>query len=269
MMCRVVTDPLLPLHGYAPREPLSAGEPTHNVQDIIPNILKEPLIYENRRDFIENVEEGAVRAGLASLFNIDFASTSAEGISLQSEKLKRYSLNNPEQIFEELMNNKDYARDVRKLLKKTTFGRAYLVVGFLTTEGSIWTQSQTRKTRFGFKVTLPVSETLGGPAVADPKVDASVSGASRQGLHMHVVKEEIFAVAYDVVKTSYRVDGQGRRVKIGRPLQTQTRLHFGDDSDSTSSDSSDDDDIAFVKGDVGSSEEEHGRSRLFDLETTD
>jgi hypothetical protein len=269
MMCRVVADPLLPLHNFAPLEPLSADEPTHNVQDILPNILKAPQVYENRRDFVESVQDGAVRAGLATLFNIDFASRSAEGISLQSEKLKRYTLNNPEQTFNELMINEDYARDVQGLLRK--FGRAYLVVGFLTTSGTIWAQSQTRGSTFGFNVTLPISETLGAPAPVDPNVDTSVSGASRRGLHMHVVKEEIFAVAYDVVKTSYTVDRRNRRVKkapvIGRALQARTRLRFGDDSDS--SDSSDEDDIAFVNGDDDSSEEEHDHSRCFDFAAAD
>ena len=260
MMCRVVENPLLPLHKYAPIEPLSEDEPTHNTQDIHPTILEEPLTYENRTDFIENIGEGVARAGLASLFNIDLASRSEEGLSMQSQKVKRYTLKNPELVFNKLMANEDYASEVRSLLRSTTFGKAYLVVGFYTTTGTIWTQSQRQSRTGGFKLAVPISKMVGdGTGLVDPHISTSVSRMTNQGLQMSVVQEEIFAVAYDVVKTSYR---KKKNPVIRGPLRNRSRLRF---SDSESSGDDEEDVVTQMKYELDSQEDVVAHSRYFDF----
>lgn len=260
MMGRVVKDPLYPLHRYVPEEPLSEGEPTHNTQDIHPTILQEPLTYENRTNFIENIGEGAARAGLASLFNIDLASRSDEGLSMQSQKVKRYTLKNPDLVFKKLMSNEDYASEVRALLRKTTFRKAYFVVGFYTTTGTIWTQSQRQSCTGGFRLGVPVSAMTGdGTGLVDAHVGASVSRTINQRLEMSVVQEEIFAVAYDVLKTSYC---RKKDPVLGGPLKSRLRLRFGDSDE----DSDEDDDVVTrMDYESDSQEDEVAHSRRFDF----
>jgi hypothetical protein len=140
----------------------------------------------------------------------------------------------------------------------------------------------------GVEVTLPV-QVLGSPlpGVGDPKIGPSVSISSRQGRHMHVVKEEIFAVAYDEVKTSYILDRSARKLKkmpvLGRAIRPSGRqLAFRQDSDSSdSSDSSDDEEdgaklddshtIEVVLVDEGDFEEDEffARSSYFDCDVGD
>jgi hypothetical protein len=257
MMGRVVKDPLYPLDKYVPEEPLSEDDPTHNTSDIHSTILPEPLTYENRTDFVENIGEGAARAGLASLFNIDLTSRTEEGLSMRSQTVKRYTLKNPEQIFDRLMTNEDYASEVRALLKKTTFGKAYFVVGFYTTTGTIWTQSQRQRCSGGFKLAVPISAMVGDAAgLVEPHASTSVSNVTTQTLQMSVVEEEIFAVAYHVLKTSWRIKGP----MLKAPLMNRSRLSFGD-SDSSSDE--EDDIIARLESDPQEEEESH--SRRFDL----
>jgi hypothetical protein len=142
------------------------------------------------------------------------------------------------------MENEHYAREVRELLKDTSFGRAYMVVGFLTTTGTVWKQTESRSVSAGVQVTLPV-QVLGSPlpGVGDPQLNPAVSNMSRQGRDMHVVEEEIFAVAYIEVKTSYILDRETRKLKktpvLGRAIRPSGR-QFAFRQDSDSSDSSDD-----------------------------
>jgi hypothetical protein len=258
MMGRVVKDPFYPLDKYVPEEPLSEDEPTHNTSDIHPTILQEPLTYENRTDSIEYSGESAARAGLASLFNIDLTSRTEEGLSMKSQTVKRYTLKNPEKIFDKLMTNEDYASEVRALLRKTTFGKAYFVVGFYTTTGTIWTQSQRQRRTGGFKLAVPISAIVGDAAgLVNPHTSASLSRVTTQMLQMSVVQEEIFAVAYHVLTTSWRKE-KGPTLK--GPLMNRSRLRFGD-SDS----SSDEEDDVITRMDLDPQEEEEAHSRRFNL----
>jgi hypothetical protein len=82
-------------------------------------LIATPQVHENRRYFLESIDEGAVHAGLASFLDVDIASKSRDGVSMQSNKVKRYTLKNPAKAFNDLMENTEYARDVQELLKDT------------------------------------------------------------------------------------------------------------------------------------------------------
>jgi hypothetical protein len=198
---------------------------------------------------------------------------------MQSGTVKRYTLNNPHQKFERLMENEDYARDVRELLKDTSFGRAYLVVGFLTTTETIWTQTESRSLSTGIKLMLP-AQVIGSPlpGTASPGLHPLVSTAKRQDQCMHVAEEQIFAVAYDVVKTSYGIDpfkkGLKKTPMLGSSVRPQGKS-FAFAGGSDSDDSSDEDDDEDAMGVVLADEEEEvdddfmGRSNHFDCEVED
>jgi hypothetical protein len=270
MICRVVADKLLPLHKYAPAKPRSA-------QDIVPDILPEPFIYENRKDFIESVDESAVRTGLATFLDIDFAARAKESVSLESKQIKRYTLDNPGNTFNKLMQNPEYAQEVREFLKET-YGRAYIVVGFLTATGTIWTTSKERHNSAGFRVTVPVSSFVAIPGFADPEIKPKASSMTRHERHENVVEEEIFAVAYDEVKTSYSFDRSARKIrrnpKLGRAVWTQGKaLGFSNDSDSSDDEDEDAEEeipnVMFVKSRPDSGDDAYGARNYFDCEMED
>ena len=120
MMCRVVQDKLLPLSKYAPFEPINQPEvPRHNTQDIIPNILPKPDLTNNRRDFLNTIQENTVKVYLKHLFGLDFIRSEHEQLFLESQKVNRYTLNNSDAYFKRLMENALYARDVQALLEST------------------------------------------------------------------------------------------------------------------------------------------------------
>ncbi|KAE8442426.1 hypothetical protein EG329_003384 [Mollisiaceae sp. DMI_Dod_QoI] len=164
---------------------------------------------------------------------------------------------NPEEIFDKLMINEDYASEVRALLRKTTFGKAYFVVGFYTVTGTIWTQSQRQRRTGGLKLAVPTSATLGDAAgFADPHASTFVTKVTTQTLQMSVVEEEVFAVAYHVLTTSWR--GEGPMLK--GPLMNRPRLRFGD------SDSSSDEEYDIItRMELDPEEEEEPHSRRFDF----
>ena len=247
MMCRVVFDKLLPLYKFAPSTPLSPNETPHNTNDIIPDILPSPSLTTNRKDFLETVRDSKLQASLTSFFGLDFGRSRQDRLSLETEQVKRYTLNNPGQYFEALMENKLYAQDVRKLLRSTHFGRAYLVVGFLTTSGATWVQKRTKENTTGGSVTIPISAIAGAPTGLDPTISPGISTSSNQERTMHVAEEEIFAVAYSVVKMSYSFDRKAagftkKTPVVGPPKRANARHHaFSRESDDEEDKGSDED----------------------------
>jgi len=157
------------------------------------------------------------------------------------------------------MINEDYASEVRALLRKTTFGKSYFVVGFYTTTtGTIWTQSQRQRRTGGLKLAVPISSIVGNATgLGEPHVSISVSKMTTQTLQMSVVQEEIFAVAYHVLTTSWI--GEKGPMRKG-PLMNRSNLRF-DHSDS----SSDEEDDVITRMELDPQEEEEAHSRRFDL----
>ena len=232
MIGRVVADKLLPLTKFAPIEPLTSTEPRHNPQDIIPSILPAPSLSTNRKDFLETLDAGGIKASLASFFGFNFTTTDEEGLNMKSQDVKRYTLNNPEQYFKILMQNELYARDVWELLESST--KAYFVVGFLTVTGAIWTQTSGQHSHGSATINVPISELAGVPM---PQLDVQF-GPSRtttfnQSRTMRVVQEEIFAIAYCPAKTRYSFDKTAPRFikktpRLGPPKRAKAkRLAMG------------------------------------------
>ena len=139
---------------------------------------------------------------------------------MQSDKVKRYILKNPEKTFNDLMED-TVARDVQELLKDTSFGRAYFMVGFLTTTGTIWTYNQSRGHSSRFRVAVPVSQMMTIPGLVDPQISPNFSTTRCQERHVYVVEEEIFAVAQDEVQTSYSLDRSAWKIR-GNPGHRRT-----------------------------------------------
>jgi hypothetical protein len=248
MMCRVVANKLLPLHKFVPFEAISKGDVPHNTDDIIPNILPPPSQSTTRKEFLESVRGTDISTSLTAFFGLDFSRSQEEKVSLESELVKRYTLKNPEQYFDKLMANDMYANDVRNFLQGNS--SAYLVVGFLTTTGTIWKAEQAKKTSEGISVTAPVSQLAGVPipGLLDPSVGLTGSTEQRHGRQMHIADEEIFAVAYCEVRNSYSLDKSAPKFikkipKVGPAKRAKGKhLAFEGKSDEESDSGSDEED---------------------------
>jgi hypothetical protein len=244
MMCRVAANKTLPLFRFAPVEPLSPDEARHNTNDIITGILPEPTLTTNRRDFISRVRDAHMRASLSLFFGVDLERTTEESVSLETQEVKRYSLSNPHNYFRTLMANELYARDVHDLLR-ANYGRAYLVIGFDTTTGATWTHSRIQRRTADVDVTAPVTQLATGlplplpPGLdANPSISPGISLESSTDGSLTAPGEEIFAVAYAVVKVKYSLSGRAqgfvsRTAVVGPPKRAKAHhLAMGRGSES-------------------------------------
>jgi hypothetical protein len=158
---------------------------------------------------------------MTSLFGLGAENKWEDRILLETEEVNRYALNNPKQYFSRLMENDLYARDVEELLKETK-GRAYFVTGFLKTKGALWTFSNSKTHRHEASATFPISTIGAGPvAILAPELDPQVSGSfarSRERVRRMIVEEEeIFAVAYSIIKRSTSLGMHSSRVRHQSP----------------------------------------------------
>jgi hypothetical protein len=251
---RVVVNKLLPMHhSYAPFPP-EKDEPRHNAEDIIPNILPDPSIWPNRKDFLTHTSDWKIRGGLANVLGIENSHENKKGVSLKSEELKCYALSNTARHFKILMGNELFARDVCELLKDSRRSHAYFVVGFLTTKGAHWTEFATRSRRAEFDVTAPVLEAIGSPlqGIGDPQIAPGFGTSETYRRTMKIEDERIFAMAYDIVKTSYKFEMSPRKfvqsnfIDAGPIRASAKYLAFSNDSDEEEEDDDDDDDDGVV-----------------------
>ena len=255
-MCRVVTDVQLPLFKYAPAEPLSLasnlGKPErpHNPADLIKDILPKPSLTTNRKDVLDNVTDASIKGSLSNLFGLEGNLKNEERVKVETKEVRRYTLNNPELYFKTLMGDELYERDVRALIGETTWRKAYLVVGFLTTSSATFDRTSSHSTGFEGHATAPVTEALGAPPVPGLNLDPELSGkisAERKVETAHTMSpdEEIFAVAYIEIKGPRFHKTSGEVKTIGRPkVASAKHLAFGDDDEEEDDedDDSDDDD---------------------------
>lgn len=235
---RVVVDKKLPMHNYAPFPPAGNDEPRHDPADIIPDILPTPVIWPNRKDFFSQTSDWSIKAGLANVFGIDTSHDNKSGIYLESQELKCYALSSTSRSFKTLMQNEFYDRDVRQLLKDSRHRHAYFVVGFLTTKGALWTEFSSTSRQSGFNATVPVLEVVGSPLVGlgDPQISPSVGKSQTYARTMEIQDERIFAVAYDIVKTTYKLTNakkfvMSNIVNVGPVRNNAGHLVFSGESD--------------------------------------
>jgi hypothetical protein len=242
---RVVEDKLLPMRSYAPVSPSSGGHsPPHNPSDIIPDILPKPTLWTNRSDFFSHTSDWSIAGGLSGLLGIEKSNEVERGISLESSELKSYSLTNAMNTFEKLMSNEHYALDVNELLKRSRRGHAYFVVGFLTTKGAMWKEFTSQSRRSGLEVTVPVLEAVGSPlgGIGDPHITPGFGTSERIERSMKIDDEVIFALAYDVIKGSRRLDLDAKAflkryvVNTGPKRAKARHLAFSPDEDSDDDD---------------------------------
>jgi hypothetical protein len=116
-------------------------------------------------------------------------------------------------------------------------GEALMVVGFYTAERARWATSRTRGREHGVDVQVPVGAVVGLPVGVDPGVGASLGSTVEHEMESEVDGEEIFAIAYDVVKKKHSLDRTAKRWVSSTPVLGDEKrvqaghLGMGKDSD--------------------------------------
>lgn len=239
-MCRVVETFSQPRNRFAPSPPRSPDQPSHNTNEIIPDILPEPVLTSNRKEVIQAAREKGISAQLSTLLRIDLTRGSKEKRQLESNLVKHYTLPNPEQYFKILMQNEDYAQDVRELLESAKAHRAYLVTGFLTAVGATWAIESATSTKNSLSIDLSVSKFLNGPVgeVLNFALQPQNCSDTQHSLEFLSEEEEIFAVSYSVVELKREgspFPGFGIKSPVlGLPKRAKAyHLALGDSDDSS------------------------------------
>jgi hypothetical protein len=207
LLARVTLDIKDPLRAFAPREAAEGTSTGRNPQDIIPNLMPTPLLSTNRKDLIQKKVSSEGRTGLADFFGFNIARTDEEKLALESEIVKRYSLDQTKDVFDRLMKDPLYNSEVRKFLKDHGVRKAFFVVGFITTEGSVWARDRTREHSASIKGQVPLSSVTATPIPGpDLSMKLSTSDNNSHEQKFSFKGPLIFAVAYDVVKLKRTFD---------------------------------------------------------------
>ncbi|KAI9924855.1 hypothetical protein MW887_006712 [Aspergillus wentii] len=261
-MCRVVKTVSRPLDGYAPCCPPAHGQPSHNTNEIIRDILPQPSLSANRKELVQVFREKGISAQLSALLGLELSRGSSETRKLESELVKQYSLSNPQQYFDILMQNQDYSRDVRVLLENAKSHRAYLVTGFLTAVSTTWTIETTTNTANSLNVNVPLSAlaNVPVPGALDFGLQPRINSGTQRSREFSTAAEEIFAVSYSVVELksqSRLLPGFGHKSPTLRHPKRAKAYHLalGDDDDSSEEiDLDSDGDIEYGKNKATSAE---------------
>jgi hypothetical protein len=249
LLGRVVVDKLLPMHSYAPFPSPGNEEAPHNPTDIILDLLPEPMVWTDRKEFFTHTSDWKIRAGLADFLGVENIHENKTGISLESEEFKCYSLSNTSRKFNILMKNEQYAQDVRDLFMDSGRSHAYFIVGFLTAKGATWNELTSKSHKTELNVTVPVLESVGSPlaGIGDPKIAPGFKTSLTHGRTMKIEEERIIAVAYDIIKTSYKFGMSTKKfvetviINAGRAQPSSGHMAFSNDDDDDDDDEEDED----------------------------
>ncbi|KAH7140267.1 hypothetical protein B0J13DRAFT_557456 [Dactylonectria estremocensis] len=251
---RLVVSKTSPLDRFAPFS--DPAKPPHDTNDIIPSILPSPEVETSYDGTLTVARKRPFSVPLAGLLNMNLSRTEEESRRLESKLVKRYRLRNPCIQFELLMQNQFYAQDARELLKNAPSGHVYLVTGFITASESTWTVEATNGSRKDFSVTVPVGAAAGIPdfGLLDAGFGLNGSISNKRSQTRHVAEEQIFAVAYSIVKLSIKLkwpSGLATRVPVvSRPKRAKAyHLAMGGDGDDSDEEFewNSDDEVGVVK----------------------
>jgi len=220
LLGRVVQDITSPLRSFAPRAAQDTSSIGGDPQSIIPNLLPAPFESTKVKDSIRNNVSNEAGTHLTDFLGFNIAKIDEDKLVLESNVVKRYSLEQTRDVFDRLMEDPVYSSEVRQFFKKHRVREAYFVVGFITTEGSVWTRTRSRGHEAGVNGQVPLSAIAVVP-IPGTGVGLKLSTSDNQVREQKFSSEEslVFAVAYDVVKWKKRfnkfVAGYFRDVVLG------------------------------------------------------
>ena len=209
MMCRVVEDKLRPLDHYAPSKHDSLKPEPHNPVDIISDILPIPFVRKVSKDQVKVAKAQGLGAALGAIFEVNTSHSYQEEAELQTKEIKQYSLENPTDYFDELIENEYYQTDLKKFLLTVKRRRGYFITGFLTASEAVFKRTTRNNSEDSFTATVPTDLALGAagvpvpPGLTNPSITPHQASEMSRKREMVLGENEIFAVSYSPVKAQW------------------------------------------------------------------
>lgn len=135
-----------------------------------------------------------------------------------------------------------FERETPNLMAKSFRRRVYLVVGFLITRGTQWDVGVSKSRMAAARAQVPTGTASGAGPDLDIGGETAISRLERKTMTGEIEQEEIFAVAYDVIKPKRSVPGMSSRYMAERPVLRDEKRASGNNhlslgrKDSSSSD---------------------------------
>ena len=228
----------------------------------------DPVTWRSGREFYSDTTGWSLGGGLAELAIGESTWAKERGVTIESDTVKSYQMPNTWACFQKLMQHDEYARDVKELLGRSKSGHAYFVTGFLTAASGTLTTSNTKTRSASLQLTAPILQALGVSLIAgnvgNPQVTPGFNVSSTTESTREIIEEVVFAISYDVVRTSISVnlDSKGwikKSIVNGGPKRGRKNwLSFGRSTESAALDL--DSDFALESESFDSTELERGGS---------
>ena len=214
LMGRVVVDPLDPLKRYIP------DSSKLNPQDIIPDILEESIAYRSCVEVVEAASSNLLKARLTSYFGLTDDHSANSSVALRSELVQRYQMTQIAPKFKKLMVNTDFAQEIVELLRESKRNEVFMIVGFLTTKGSQWDIEAGGSRRRAGNATVPIGEVSGTSSTFDVTIEGSHTSSAHRRTNVLADDnlEEVFGIAYNVVKKQYSFNRKAQNFVSSRPV---------------------------------------------------
>ena len=227
LMGRIVLDPLNPLRRFIPDPEEADG---FNPEDVVPSLRRDPVSYQDRTELVRAASGAKLRARLSDYLGLETGTSKSSSVELRAAKVRRYEMVNHVGVFRKFMERAAFRAMIEGLLDDSKHGEALMVVGFYTAERSQWAASQTAGREHSADIHIPVGAFVAGgvPVSVDPGVGASLSSSKAHRMAGTGNGEEIFAVAYDVVKKKHAIDRTAKRWMSSTPvLGDEKRVQAG------------------------------------------
>lgn len=180
-------------------------------RDILPSLAESnPVTWRSGREFYSDTTGWSLGGGLSELVIGESTWGKERGVTIESDTIKSYQMSNTWASFQRLMKHQEYAADVKDLLERSKSGHAYFVTGFLTAASGTLTTSNTTTRSASLQLTAPILQALGVSLIAggvgNPQVTPGFNISSSTESKREIVEEVVFAISYDLVRTSRSVD---------------------------------------------------------------
>lgn len=234
LMGRIVLDPLNPLRRFVPNPDDGAG---FNPEDVVPTLCPPPVVYHNHTEVIRAGSSAKLRARLSDYLGFEIGTSASSSVALRAGVVRRYEMADHGAVFRRFMAHDGFRGLIEGILDEAKGGEALIVVGFYTSEKTRWAALRTGGREHGADLQIPVGAVVGLPVGVDPGLGGSKGSSVEHGFEGEVEGEEIFAIAYDVIKKKHSLDRTARRwvsstPVLGDELRVQAgHLAMGQDSD--------------------------------------
>ncbi len=227
LLGRIVLDPVNPLRCFIP-VPDDEAAGGFNPEDVVPTLRREPFVYHDCTEVVRAGTNTRLRARLSDFLGLEAGASTSNSAELRAAVVRRYEMVSHDTVFRRFMAHDKFRGLIEGILEDGKGGEALMVVGFYTAERARWVTSRTSGREHGVDVQVPVGAIVGIPVGVDPGIGVSVGAEAEHSMIREVQGEEIFAIAYDVVKKKHSLDRTAKRWVSSTPvLGDEKRVQAG------------------------------------------